>query len=81
MSGNDPAVPASRGDAGIFTTAISIGATHFLSENASIEYELTRRFTDITDWMGADTDLSPYPSGYAEEEESTYLTVGLSIIF
>ena len=81
MSGNDPAVPASRGDAGIFTTAISIGASHFLSENVSIEYELTRRFTDITEWMGTDTGLSPYPSGYAEEEESTYLTVGLSIIF
>ena len=81
VANNDaPGAPTITTDADLFTTAISVGATHFLSENAAVEYALTKRFIDTTDFASS-TDPSPFLSGHAAEEDATYFTVGFSIIF
>ena len=64
----------------IFGTSLSIGATHFLSENAAIEFALTQSFFELSNFAES-SGGSVIPNDDTVETDSTEFSVGLSLNF
>ena len=72
---------SSASESEIFGTEISIGATHFLSENAAIEFALTQRSRELSNFMGSAGGIATEFEGRVEQTDSTIFSVGLSLNF
>jgi hypothetical protein len=71
----------SASESEIFGTELSVGATHFLSENAAIEFALTQSFFEFSNFSGSAGGVAIDYDGQTIETDSTEFSVGLSLNF